>query len=158
MTQFLGEFECKLDAKGRLTLPSALMKQLSPTTQGKFVINRGFEKCLTLFPNDEWQKESAEVNKLNIYIKQNREFVRSFNRGATALELDGVNRVLIPKQLLDYAGVDKEVILSAFGNRIEIWNKSTYENLLNEEPEGYAKLAEEVMGKLNKPTDTSGVS
>ena len=84
---------------------------------------------------------------MNIYIKKNREFVRYFYRGATEIVLDATNRLLIPKGLLQYAGIDKDVVLFTFSNRIEIWEKQTYENLLHDEPEEFADLAEEVMSK-----------
>lgn len=147
MTQFLGEYECKLDPKGRLMLPAGLKKQLSPEAQDRFVINRGFEKCLVLYPLNEWKVISDEVNQLNLYAKKNREFARYFFRGASELSLDATSRLLLPKSLLEYASIDKEIVLFAYSNRIEVWSKSNYDVLLNEEPEDFANLAEEVMGK-----------
>ena len=111
MSQFLGEFECKVDPKGRIMLPAGLKKQLSPAAEGRFVINRGFEKCLVLYPLNEWQTISAEVNKLNLYNKKNRDFARYFFRGASELMLDGTNRLLLPKALTEYAAIDKDLIL-----------------------------------------------
>lgn len=153
MANFIGEFECKLDVKGRLMLPSGLRKQLDPTAQERFVLNRGFEKCLALYPKNEWEHISAEVNKLNQYVRKNRDFIRYFYRGATELGLDGVGRILFPKRMLEYAGVEKEVVLFAYSNRIEIWDKEVYEGLLTDEPEDFATLAEEVMGGSNKQED-----
>jgi MraZ protein len=147
MTNFIGEFNCKIDAKGRVMLPSALRKQLAPEANERFVMNRGFESCLVLYPKNEWEVISAEVNKLNQYVKKNREFIRYFYRGATELELDSNGRLLLPKRMLQYAGIDKEIVLFAYGNRIEIWDKDKYDNLLTDEPEDFADLAEEVMGK-----------
>ena len=147
MSQFLGEFECKVDPKGRIMLPAGLKKQLSPAAEGRFVINRGFEKCLVLYPLNEWQTISAEVNKLNLYNKKNRDFARYFFRGASELMLDGTNRLLLPKALTEYAAIDKDLILFAYSNRIEVWSKANYDNLLTDEPADFASLAEEVMGK-----------
>ncbi len=146
MANFIGEFDCKLDAKGRLMLPSGLRKQLDPAAQERFVLNRGFEKCLVLYPKNEWEGISAEVNKLNQYVKKNREFIRYFYRGASELELDATGRILLPKRMLDYASAEKEVVLFAYSNRIEVWDKKTYESLLTDEPDDFADLAEEVMG------------
>lgn len=146
MANFIGEFECKLDAKGRLMMPSGLRKQLDPAAQESFVLNRGFEKCLVLYPKNEWEGISAEVNKLNQYVKKNREFIRYFYRGATELGLDAMGRLLLPKRLLGYAGVEKQVVLFAYSNRIEVWDKDVYDNLLTDEPDDFADLAEEVMG------------
>jgi MraZ protein len=154
MANFIGEFECKMDAKGRVMIPSGLRKQLDPAAQERFVLNRGFEKCLVLYPKNEWEEISAEVNKLNQYVKKNREFVRYFYRGASELGLDTTGRILFPKRMLDYAAVEKEVVLFAYSNRIEVWDKSTYDGLLTDEPDDFAALAEEVMGNAgNKGED-----
>ncbi len=147
MTNLIGEYECRLDPKSRVMLPSSLKKQIPQEAKERFVINRGFEKCLVLYPKNEWDTISADVNKLNLYNKKNREFVRYFYRGATELGLDGTSRLLIPKTLLDYAGIDKDLVLFAFSNRIEIWAKENYDRLLTDEPEDFSSLAEEVMGK-----------
>ncbi|POY36712.1 division/cell wall cluster transcriptional repressor MraZ [Solitalea longa] len=146
MTQFIGEYDCKVDPKGRIMLPAGLKKQLPEEASDKFVINRGFEKCLVLYPFNVWQNISAEVNKLNLYNQKNRNFARYFFRGATELTLDTNNRLLLPKSLLDYAGINGELVLFPYSDRIEIWSKEAYDNLLNEEPEDFALLAEEVMG------------
>jgi MraZ protein len=150
MTSFIGEFDCKLDAKGRLMLPTGLRKQLSPDSREKFVVNRGFESCLALYPFDEWQKISAEINQLNQFVKKNREFARYFYRGASELELDATGRILFPKRMMEYAGIDKEVILSAWSNKIEVWDPAKFDALLKDEPDDFSALAEEVMGKINR--------
>lgn len=147
MINLIGEFECRIDAKGRFILPAGIKKQLPSEAQDKFVINRGFEKCLVLYPQSVWQTISDEVNQLNIYNKKNREFVRYFYRGASELTLDTASRLLLPKPLMQYAGLDKEMVMFAFSNRIEIWAKDAYDQLHVNEPEDFATLAEEVMGK-----------
>ena len=151
MTNLLGEFECSIDPKGRVMLPAALKKQIPHAAKNRFVINRGFEGCLVLYPMNEWDIESAEVNKLNMYIKENREFMRAFRNGATELSLDNNNRLLLPKNLLQFAGINKEIILFAYSNRIEVWAKGAYEKAMKTEPESYSRLAEKVMGKREEP-------
>lgn len=146
MLNLIGEFDCKIDVKGRIMMPSALKKQVPPEAEERFVINRGFEKCLVLYPMNEWKDITDDINKLNLYVKKNRDFVRYFQRGATEIKLDGNNRLLLPKSLLGYAGINKELVLFAYSNRIEIWDKVTYNNLLTDEPEDFSSLAEEVMG------------
>jgi len=158
MLNLIGEFECKIDAKGRFMLPSGLKKQLPQEEQEKFILNRGFENCLVMYPIAEWNKIIAEVNKLNLYNKKNRDFVRFFYRGASELSLDNTNRLLLPKNLQEYAKIDKDIVLFAFSNRIEIWSKNDYEGLLIDEPEDFAKLAEDVMGKQNKEKDSDDIS
>ncbi len=152
MTSFLGEFEGRLDAKARLVLPAALRKQLPIDETGeRFVINRGFEQHLTLYPVTEWQRITAELNQLNLYVKKNRDFVRYFHRGATELELDNSGRLLLPRRLLDYAGIREAVILLGYANRIECWDPVLYDHLLSDEPADFARLAEEIMGDAEPP-------
>lgn len=158
MANFIGEFECKLDPKGRLMMPAGLRRQLDPAAQEKFVLNRGFEKCLVLYPKNEWEIISTEINQLNQYVKKNRDFIRYFYRGATELGLDNTGRVLFPKRLLEYAAVQKEVVLFAYSNRIEVWNKDVYDGLLTDEPEDFALLAEEVMGNKKTEGNDGGIS
>jgi len=146
MPQLLGEYECKIDAKGRLRLPSDLINQLGDNYRYSFVINRGFEKCLVLYPKHVWEGITKQIDKLNIYRKKNRDFVRYFYRGATDLLMDKTDRVLIPKRLLEYADIDKDLVLFAFQERIEIWSSSYYDNWMEDEPADFADLAEDVMG------------
>ena len=155
MASFIGEFDCKVDAKGRVMMPSGLRKQLDPEAQESFVLNRGFEKCLVLYPKNIWTSISSEISKLNQYKKKNREFIRYFYRGATELSLDGTGRILFPKRLLNYAAISKEVVLFAYFDRIEIWDKKTYDNLLTDEPDDFSRLAEEVMGNQKTEDDES---
>jgi len=148
-TNLIGEFECRLDDKSRIILPSALKKQISPEAHDKFVINRGFEGCLVLYPQNVWEETTARMNKLNLFVKDHRRFVRAFNNGATPLSLDSQNRLLLPKPLLDYAAIDREIILFAYSDRIEVWNKKSYLELVSNEPGDFAQLAEKVMGNSN---------
>ena len=150
MANFLGEFECKLDAKLRIALPAALKKQLPPAAGDKFVINRGFEKHLNLYPSNEWEIVSAEINNLNLYVRKNREFARYFFRGASEVKLDSAGRVILPKRLLEYASITSEVTLFAYSNRIECWDTALYNTLLDEEPEDFADLAEDIMGNIEQ--------
>lgn len=149
-TNLIGEYECRVDDKSRVILPSALKKQISQDAQDRFVINRGFEGCLVLYPMDVWKETTARIDKLNLFVRDNRKFVRFFYNGATELSLDSQNRLLLPKSLLGYASIDKEIILFAYSDRIEVWNKSTYQQLLAGEPEDFAQLAEKVMGKQDR--------
>ncbi len=153
MHQLTGEYQCKVDTKGRLKLPAGLIKQLS-SQMLNFTINRGFEKHLMLYPQDVWEKKTKEFNQLSIYIKKNRQAIRYFYRGASLVRSDNADRILIPKALMDYAGVDREVVLFAYQEQIEIWDKATYEALLDEEPDDFSDLAEEVFATNLKPDET----
>ena len=150
MGGFIGEYPCTVDVKGRLLLPGGLKKQIPVKEQKIYVIHRGMEKHLVIYTKKEWDKISTEVNELNLYVKKNREFLRKFNRGATEMELDGTNRLLLPKSLMEYAGIEKDIILFAYGNRIEVWSEKEYERILKDDTSDFATLAEEVMGKKTK--------
>jgi MraZ protein len=147
MSQLIGEFECKLDAKGRLMIPSNLKRQLPDAEQQGLVINRGFEKHLVIYTKQEWDKIVADLSTLNHFEAKTREFIRYFTRGATELSLDAANRILLPKSLTDYANAKTDVVLLCQFNKIELWDKAAYDTQLDNEPENFAKLAEEVMGK-----------
>lgn len=146
----LGEYDCKIDAKGRMRMPSGLIGQLGESDDPlTFVINRGFEKCLMLYPEPVWEKITAEINQLNIYNKKNRNFVRYFYRGAHKVALDSADRILVTRRLLEYADIDRDVILSAYNDRIEVWAKDEYDRMMDDEPDDFSDLAEEVLGKVN---------
>jgi MraZ protein len=153
MSNFLGEFDCKLDAKGRMMVPVALKKQLPGGGDKGLVINRGFEKHLVIYTRAEWDKIVADLEKLNSYEKKTREFIRYFTRGASELTLDSAGRVLLPKPLLEYAGIESDVVLSCQFNKIEVWAEKAYNAQLDNEPENFAKLAEEVMGTKGRRID-----
>ena len=112
-------------------------------------MNRGFEKCLTLYPKIEWDKITKELGQLNQYVKKNRNFIRYFFRGATELNIDNSDRILIKKNLKDYANINKDVVITCFLNKIEIWAAEEYGDLLEDEPMEFADLAEDVMGNIN---------
>lgn len=150
MVQLLGEFDCKLDAKGRLMVPSGLRKQLPDIEHEGLVINRGFEKHLVIYPKKVWNNIVEELSKLNQYEKKTREFIRFFTRGATELMPDASGRVNLPKSLLEFAGIEGEVVLACQFDKIELWSKAAYDSLLDSEPEDFANLAEEVMGNKNR--------
>ena len=153
MSHFLGEFDCKLDAKGRMMIPAGLKKQLPEAEKEGLVINRGFEKLLVIYTRKEWDKIVDDLTKLNQYEKKTRDFIRYFTRGASELILDSANRVLLPKALLDYAGITTEVVLACQPDKIEVWAKDAYDQTLDNEPENFAKLAEEVMGSGKRRDD-----
>jgi MraZ protein len=155
MSGFIGEYPCTVDAKGRFLLPGGLKKQIPVKEQKRYVVHRGMEKHLVIYTKKEWDKISAEVNSLNLYVKKNRDFLRKFNRGATEIELDGTNRLLLPKTLMEYAGITRDIILFAYGNRIEVWAEGEYDRMMKDDSADFASLAEEVMGKKKNDDDLS---
>ena len=146
MSYLNGEFECKLDNKGRMMIPAGLKKQLPEAEKESLVINRGFKKYLVIYTKQEWDKKLDELNKLNQYETKNIEFIRYFTRGATELTLDAAGRVNLPQGLLDYAGISGDVVLNCMLTKIEMWDRAAYNAMIDSEPENFAALAEEVMG------------
>ena len=154
MYHLTGEYDCKIDAKGRVRMPGALIKQIGGSGSPQFTVNRGFEKHLILYPKEVWEKKTTEINQLNIYNVKHRQAIRYFYRGATSVTLDSVDRILIPKSLLEYADIEKEVVLFAYQEQIEVWSKSLYEKMIKEEPEDFSELANEVFfGQANLKSD-----
>jgi MraZ protein len=147
MTRLHGEYEVKMDEKNRLRIPGLLLRQLEAIASHRLVLNRGFEKCLILYPGEVWDQKTKEIDQLNQYITKNRDFVRYFYRGATEVLPDGTGRLLLPKTLLDHAGIKQDIILLAYMQHIEIWSKEEYLQMLQREPSDFAALAEEVFGK-----------
>ncbi len=155
MTHLIGEYDCRLDAKGRFLLPAALRKQLKPEDQDNFVLNRGFEGCLVLYPASEWEKQTKHMSKLNLYVAKNRQFYRQFHNGATAINPDSLGRVLIPKNLKAFAKITKDLVVFAYAGRIELWSKAAYDKAISESSENFASLAEDVMGTLKQDDEPS---
>ena len=146
MLNLLGEYDCKLDSKGRIMFPAGLKKQLQDVLHEGFVVNRDlFDKCLVIYPKREWTEVSRRVGKLNRFVAKNVRFIRRFNNGATPVELDSAGRLLLPAALTSYAELEKEVKVTGSFERIEVWNKANYEAAMSEDVD-LGALSEEVMG------------
>ncbi len=147
MVNLIGTYECKADAKGRLMMPVAFKKQLSSVLQEGFVLKRSvFQPCLELYPMAEWNLLMQKLNKLNRFKKKNNDFIRRFTAGVKVVEIDAAGRLLIPKDLIGFAGITKELVLSSAVNIIEVWDKGKYEKAIEDVADDFADLAEEVMG------------
>jgi MraZ protein len=155
MHTLIGTYECKADAKGRLMLPVALKKQLVSSLAKGFVLKRAvFQPCLELYPLEEWEALMQKVNKLNRFKKKNNDFIRRFTAGVKAIELDVSGRLLITKDLIGFAGIKKEIVVSSAVNIVEIWDKAQYEKAIDDAASDFASLAEDVMGQ----DDADGLS
>ena len=147
MINFIGTYECKADVKGRVMIPVTLKNQMAPILAKGFVIKRSvFQPCLELYPMEEWNLLMQKMNRKNRFKKKNNDFIRRFSAGVKPVEIDSTGRLLIPKNLIAIAGIRKEVVLSSAINIIEIWDKDSYEKVIDETAENFAELAEEVMG------------
>ncbi len=148
MTGFIGEFEATLDVKGRFLLPVGFKRQLPEGEVIKFVINRGFEKCLSLYPIQSWRPLYNQISTLNDFDPKVREFRRYFLNGATEVEPDTASRILIPQNLKEYAGLTKDIVLAAAVDKIEIWDKEKYQKFFEQySPDDFSALAKTVMVK-----------
>lgn len=148
MTGFLGEFEATLDPKGRFLLPAGIKKQLQEGENTQFVINRGFEKCLTLYPMSSWTPIFQKISQLNDFDPKVREFRRYFLNGAIALDLDSAGRLLLPRNLMEHAGLEKDIVLVSAVNKMEIWDKGQYQKFFDTySPEAFSSLAASVMAQ-----------
>jgi MraZ protein len=151
----IGTYECKVDAKGRLMLPVAFKKQLASVVENGFVLKRAvFQPCLELYPMQEWESMMQNVNKLNRFKKKNNDFIRRFTAGVKPVDLDVSGRLLIPKDLVGFASITKEIVVTSAVNIIEIWDKDSYEKAIDDAANDFADLAEDVMGQ----DDADGIS
>jgi MraZ protein len=147
MATFIGDYTCRLDSKGRLIFPSALKKQMEPAADARFVVRRDiFEKCLVLYTGDDWEEQMKSIrSRINPYNREHNLFLRNFFKGTAELTLDASNRLLVPKKLVELAGIDREVVLAGQDGRIEIWASDRYDAI--EMPAGdFADLAEKLLG------------
>jgi len=154
MTVFIGDYTCKIDAKGRVMLPSAFKKQMAAAMQDRFVIKKDiYEKCLVLYPMDEWDRQNEVIRQnINPYNKEHSQFLREFYKDTAEGELDANNRFLIPARLLNLANIDKEMDLVLAGQlgKIEIWSKELYDKT-SEEISDFGELANKILGgNINK--------
>ncbi len=151
MTGFLGEYEATLDVKGRFLLPAGIKKQLPEEETNRYVINRGFEKCLALYPLRTWEPLFAKISGLNEFDPKQREFRRAFLNGATYVEPDSAGRILLPPSLKMYAGLEKDIVLMATGDKIEIWDSNKYKQFFDSiSSEALSDLGNQVLGGDSK--------
>lgn len=151
MTSFIGDYLCKIDSKGRALLPAAFKKQMPVTAGDRFVIKKDiYENCLILYTLDEWGKQNELLrSRLNPYNKEHSKLLRTYYRGTAEVSLDANNRLLLPKRLLELAGITKEVYMSGQDKKIEIWSKEVYESNDLDEDE-FAVLADSILGATDK--------
>lgn len=145
---FIGSFKYSVDVKGRVSIPAKLRKNISPDANDTFIMTRSIDKCIILYPLDQW-KDSIEskLHQLNDFDKTEAVFMRMLLQHAAEDKLDSQSRLLIPQNLIKYAGIEKEVFILGAVKKIELWNPDIYEEYLNEQEKSYAEIANEVMNK-----------
>ncbi len=147
MASLIGEHTAKIDAKGRVNIPSALLRQLPEGAVDKMVLKADiYKKCLILYTNEEWNRQVEIIRaKTNSFNPKHAAFIRGFYKGTAEVKIDTGNRILIPASLLQYANIEKDVYLFGQDTKIEIWAKEIYDKEILS-PEEFAELAKEVMG------------
>ena len=142
MALFTGEYECKLDAKGRLTLPSKVKSRLPEVSGNQLVLSKGLETCIVVYPQVEYMKIYARIASLSEFNEEYRELQRNLFRRIADVDLDSVGRILIPRQMTHHAGLQKQVIIVGLGNRFEIWDADTYNENIIKDNEAFSKLVQ----------------
>ncbi len=147
MATFIGDYTCRVDSKGRVMLPSAFKKQMPAAAMDRFVVKKDiFENCLVLFPMDEWDRQNEIIrSRINPYNKEHSRFLRGFYKGTAEVVLDASNRLLIPRRLLETAGIGGEAVLAGQDGKIELWSSELY-NEQAEPAHDFSQLAEKLLG------------
>ena len=142
---FRGQYKYSVDSKGRLSIPAKLRRQLSPEANDTFVMTQGTDSCIDVYPMDQWQHFEQKLIALNPFKPQEAKFIRMILQHATEDKLDAQSRILIPPNLLEYAKIEKEVLVLGALKKIELWNPETYKEYLEQSSETYEEIAAKVM-------------
>ncbi len=145
MAIFTGEYECKMDAKGRILMPAKIKSRLPECSKREFILSRGFEPCLTIYTKEEYSKVHNKFATLSTYNPEQRRLLRTFFRVSSEVEMDNLGRFLIPKRLSPYAKLEREILIVGAGDVLEIWNPEVYDNYIIDSPEEYSELAQKYL-------------
>jgi MraZ protein len=137
---FIGEYHFNIDEKGRLFLPSEIRKDLGL----EIIVNRGIEKCLYVYPLEEWDKIVEKLSALSFTKRTNREFSRLFLSGAYKREIDSKGRINLDNNLIEYAKIKKECVILGVGQRLEIWDQEEWNNYYNNRQSVLDEISEEI--------------
>lgn len=142
---FRGQFTYSIDGKGRISIPAKLRKHISPEANDSFVMTQGAAQCIDVYPLDQWHQFEEKLLKLNPFNPNEAKFIRMILQYASEVDLDAQSRILIPQSLIDYAKIEKEVLILGALKKIEIWNPKIYKEYLNQSEETYEQIAAKVM-------------
>jgi MraZ protein len=145
VTFLASKYDCKIDAKGRLVLPSKIKSNFPEDAGNEVVLRMAFEPCLILYPMVEFRKTYQKIAGLNEFNKEHRALQRNFFSSVQTVEIDSAGRILIPKQMLQYAGLEKDAMVVGTGLRVEIWNPDRYSEQSIEDPDELSQLAEKYL-------------
>ncbi|MBQ3655743.1 MAG: division/cell wall cluster transcriptional repressor MraZ [Bacteroidales bacterium] len=149
MCIFTGDFQIKIDQKGRFVFPSAFLEQLEDNTLRTFVVKRDlYEKCLTVYTQSGWREKVESIKaRLNPFNRQHNSFLREFFKDTAEVELDSNNRLLVPKRLAEDLGLEKDLCVIGLGDRIEVWSTETFE-ASRPSKDDFAAMAQEFLGTI----------
>jgi MraZ protein len=147
VSSFKGSYGYSVDNKGRINIPSKLRKYISPEANDTFVVTRGYEKCLFLYPQDEWNRLEESIRSLSPTNPKHRFFMRTLLELAAECQLDAQSRITISKELLQFAGIENEVQILGVLEHIEVWNPALYREYQQRQGESYEEVAQTVLQK-----------
>jgi len=146
---FQGHSLCNLDAKSRLILPAKFRKYIKPEADNKLILTRGMDECLLVYPQDEWEKVKIGLTRYNLFNSEQRFFIREFLNYVNECELDSQNRIVIPSQLMQFAKLNKEVVVIGLLDKMEIWNPKIKEKYDKSMSKSFEEIAERVSEIVN---------
>ncbi|MCS7053438.1 MAG: division/cell wall cluster transcriptional repressor MraZ [Ignavibacterium sp.] len=142
---FRGQYSYFLDDMGRIAIPAKLRKEFKPEAQKTIIVVKGFSKCIDLYPLDEWKKIEEKLLQLNTFNELHTKFIRMVSSNVTERKMDNQARIVLPKNLLEYAQIEKEVMIIGALKKIEVWNPKVFDDYLKNTPETYEEIAAKVM-------------
>lgn len=149
MSSFKGSDTYSVDAKGRVSIPSKMRRNISAEARSTFVVTRGLEKCLYAYPVDEWKKLETSIQTLHQSSDQDRFYMRMLMQWSEELVLDSQYRLLIPQGLLEFSEIKKEVYFIGVLDHIELWNPANFKRYIESMKQSYENVAEQVLGIRN---------
>jgi len=142
---FRGQFTYSIDSKGRISIPAKLRKHVTVQSGDTFVMTKGTSTCIDIYPLDEWQQIEGQLLKLNPFNPDDAKFIRMFSQFASEDTMDSQSRILVPTPLIEYAKIEKEVLILGALKKIEVWNPQVYSDYINQSTETYEQIAAKVM-------------
>lgn len=142
---FYGEYEHRLDKKGRVIIPSKIREVSKDNYVEKFFVTRGLDTCLFMFPEEEWRQQETKFKNLSFTKRETRKFNRLFFAGAVELTADKQGRILLPTYLKQYAGIKREIMIIGVSSRIEIWSKDKWEEFYKATRDSFEDVAEKLI-------------
>ncbi|MCU7694383.1 division/cell wall cluster transcriptional repressor MraZ [Haoranjiania flava] len=144
MSSIFGEYKVTMDTKGRMMIPAEFRRQLEEQDESSFVIKRGMNNCLTLYLQSQWSVMRQKLDGMNDFNPKVQQFKRLFLDGIAIVEPDSAGRLLMPKHLQEYAGLSKDVVFWAQGNKVEIWDKEAKDKYVEAQMASMESLASEL--------------